>query len=100
MLKTTILSIAFMTGLLMLANTSFAEDVVAEKACDTCKTSAVMSNNCAPEKLKELAGEGFVKVNDKPNNPDGKFKSYNITLDTTKTTFADLTKKMMEAKCF
>ncbi len=80
--------VLFVILLLLMASTSYAKE----------ETNAVMSKSCDEAKVRELAGEALIKI--VPQEWAGGLKGFNITLDTSKLTFADLTKKMMEAGCF
>lgn len=61
-------------------------------------TSAVMSPKCDEVKLKEIAGDALVSI--VPTTKVGDAQVYNITLELTKMTFTDLTKKMQSEGCF
>ena len=69
---------------------------VASTAAAGEQTSAVMSPKCDAEKLKELADGAISKAEPNPYTDPG---IYNVTLDTSKMTFADLMKKMVDADC-
>ena len=58
------------------------------------ETSAVASPNCDAERVKELGGDGVVKVE------KGAWEGgYNVTLDTDKPTIEKLIEKLVEAGC-
>lgn len=62
------------------------------------ETSAVSSPKCDEEKVRKLCGDALVKI--EKAEWAGDMKGFNITLDTSKMTFGDLTKKMLDAGCF
>lgn len=62
-------------------------------------TSAILSPKCDEAKLREIAGEALIKIIE-TTSLEGGGKIYSITLEITKLTFGDLTKKMMEQGCF
>ena len=58
------------------------------------ETSAVASPKCDMAKLKEVGGEGIVKVE------KGAWEGgYNVTIDTDKTNSGELIQKMVAAGC-
>ena len=89
---------------LMVSNFSFATETTAtEQNTQTenpnHKTSAVMSRNCNMEKLREVIGDALVEISPQSWN-DTSVPGFVITLDTTKLSFSDLTKKMVQNNCF
>jgi len=68
--------------------------VAAQAASDT---KAVLSNKCSVEQLKKIIGDALVKIGP---SASGNPKIFNITLNTEKMTFQQLTQKMVAAKCY
>ncbi len=74
---------------LPLAMVLFASPALADE-----ESAAVASPNCDAERIKELGGDGVVKVE------KGEWEGgFNVTLETSKLTFAELIEKMAEADC-
>lgn len=61
------------------------------------ETRAVLSNKCSVEQLKKIARKALIKI---APSPSGNPKIHNITLHPERMTFAQLTQKMLAAKCF
>lgn len=68
---------------------------VASPAFAKVETKAMLSKGCTIQKVRDITKGAAVKV---ANN--GTTNSVNVTLDTTKMTWLDLTKKMHAAGCF
>ncbi|MBU0505390.1 MAG: hypothetical protein ABII18_06285 [bacterium] len=62
------------------------------------QTNAVMSKSCDEAKIREIAGDAIIKIEAKQWTAE--LRGFNITLDLNKLSFADLTKKMLDAGCF
>ena len=62
------------------------------------ETSSVSSPKCDEAKLKQLCGDAFVKI--EKAQWSGDLRGFNVTLETSKMTFGELTKKMLNAGCF
>ena len=60
------------------------------------ETRAMASRACKADKLKQVGGSAVVKVAPAPQNTPN---VYRITLDTTKMTWQQLTRKLAQAKC-
>ncbi len=60
------------------------------------KTIAAMSKKCDAGKIKELVGDGIVKVEKSPSGMEG---IYNITFEDTKTDAQKLMMTLVDAKC-
>ncbi len=60
------------------------------------KTIAAMSKKCDEAKIKEIVGDGIVKVE---KNPSGMEGIYDITFDDTKTDAQKLMMKLIDAQC-
>jgi len=83
MKKTTIIMIVLILS-------SFSLPVFADQ-----QSSSVSSPKCNEKKLKTLTGDALIKI------VKGSWEGgYTITLETSKMTFVQLTKKMMDAGCF
>lgn len=77
---------AFLVAFLGLAVTAIAGNV---------QTSAIMSPKCDEAKIKSLAGDALKEIK-KASWKGG----YNVTLDTSKMTFSQLTQKMQKEGCY
>lgn len=64
-------------------------------ASATAETRAMLSKNCSVDKVKSIGGDAIVKI-EKGASPI----IVNITLDTGKMTWQQLTVKMNAAGCF
>lgn len=76
----------------------FAQNAAPQQKKESLKTSNLLSPNCDEEKIKGLAGNALKKIG--PAKWNGEAKGFEITLDTSTLTFAQLTQKMQEAGCF
>jgi len=61
------------------------------------ETKAMLSIKCSVEQLKKIIGDALIKIGP---NASGNPKIFNITLNTEKMTFQQLTQKMVAAKCY
>ncbi len=61
------------------------------------ETRAILSPKCSAAQLKKIAGAALIKI---VPSPSGNAKIFNITLHPERMTFAQLTQKMVAAKCF
>jgi len=69
--------------------------VLASPAMAKTETKAMLSKSCSVAKVKQLSEGAAVRV-----VPGAAATIVNVTLDTTKMSWVDLTKKMHVAGCF
>jgi len=69
--------------------------LTASPAFAKTETKAMLSKSCSVEKVRQLSGGAAVRV-----VPGATTTILNVTLDTTRMSWVDLTKKMHAAGCF